>query len=208
LSLLIADHPPTRHGLRIALDEVVSICAEADDAQQAIQAAQREQPDVCLVGLEMPGGGLAATRGICEVAPEAAVIILAASPDFDDLMSCVKAGAVGYVSSDIGPDSLRRTVLAVHEGEAAVPRSMQLDLVRELQGPRFDEPGGLTPRESQVLNMLRRGRSTAAIANRLGISPVTVRRHISSTIHKAGVEDREKLAREMPPNRPNSENPE
>lgn len=194
--LLIADHPPTCRGLRIALDDVVSICAEAEDAEQAVEAAQREQPDVCLVGLEMPGGGLAATSGICGVAPEAGVIVLATSLDFDDLLSCVRAGAVGYVSSDIGPDSLRRTVFAVHSGEAAVPRSMQLELVRELQGPRSAEPGGLTARETQVLSMLRRGRSTSAIANRLGISPVTVRRHISSTVHKAGVEDRETLARD------------
>jgi NarL family two-component system response regulator LiaR len=177
---------------------MATVCAEADDAEHAIAAAEREQPDVCLLGLEMPGGGVAATRGICGVAPEAAVIVVATSPDFDDLLSCVQAGAVGYVSSDIDTQSLRRVVVAVCNGEATLPRSMELSLVRELQGPRVTDAAGLTTREAQVLGMLRRGRSTGAIAERLGISPVTVRRHISSTMHKAGVEDREALAREAP----------
>lgn len=195
--LLIADHPPTRRGLRLALEGMVTVCAEANDAEQAIRAAEREQPDVCLLGLEMPGGGVEATRGICGVAPESAVIVVATSRDFDDLLSCVQAGAVGYVSSDIGTQSLRRVVVAACNGEATLPRSMELSLMRELQGPRVDA-GGLTTREAQVLGMLRRGRSTKTIAERLGISPVTVRRHISSTMHKAGVEDREALIREAP----------
>ena len=193
-SLLIADHPPTRRGLRIVLDEAVSICTEAEDAEQAIEVARREQPDVCLIGLEMPGGGLAATRGICGVAPEAAVIVLATTPDFDDLVSCVQAGAAGYVSSDIKPDSLRRVVQAVDAGEGALPRSMQLDLMRELLGFRSSEATGLTAREAQVLSMLRRGCNTEAIAEQLGISPITVRRHISSAMHKTGAENRQALA--------------
>jgi DNA-binding NarL/FixJ family response regulator len=195
--LLIADHAPTRLGVRIALGAMVHVCAEADDAEHAISAAQREQPDVCLVGLEIPGGGIAATRGICGVAPDSAVIVLATSREADDLLACVQAGAVGYLPSDIGAPALRRAIAAARGGEAAVPRSMVLALVHELQG---SAPGnvGLTARETQVLALLRRGESTIAIADRLGISPVTVRRHIAATVHKTGVEGRAALARGGP----------
>lgn len=170
------------------------MCAEADDAEGAIRAAQREQPDVCLVGLGVPGGGILATRGVCGVVPRAAVVILATAPDVDDLLSCVQAGAVGCLSNNIGAAALRRVVEAVTAGEAAVSRSMVLALVREVQGATL---GGnnLTARERQVLGMLRRGRSTVTIADRLGISPVTVRRHISAVMQKVGAHDRAELAR-------------
>src|SRR5438105_15649311 len=90
--LLIADYAPTRLGVQIALDGVVQLCAEADDAEQAISAASRQRPEVCLVGLELPGGGIAATRGICRDAPDSAVIVLATSLDADSMLSCLRAG--------------------------------------------------------------------------------------------------------------------
>lgn len=192
--LLIADHPVTRLGVRIALESVVSVCAEADDAEHAIGVAEREQPDICLVGLGMPGGGIHATREICRVAPATAVIVLAATPDVDDLLSCIQAGAVGYLASDVSAVALCRAVEGVVAGEAAISRSMVLNLVRELQGASA-VGGKLTTREKQVLAMLRRGRSTSAIADQLGISPVTVRRHISGTMQKIGVDRRSALAR-------------
>jgi DNA-binding NarL/FixJ family response regulator len=192
-TLLIVDHPVTRLGVRIALQHTVSICAEADDAEGAISAAVREQPDSCLVGFGIPGGGLHAIRGMRRVAPKAAVIVLATTPDVDDLLSCIRAGAVGYLPSDVSPASLRRVLEAVISGEAAVSRSMVLALVRELHEATLSGDQ-LTARERQVLRMRRRGRSTAAIGDLLGISPVTVRRHISRARRKAGVEGRGELA--------------
>jgi DNA-binding NarL/FixJ family response regulator len=193
-TLLIADHSPTRLGVRIALDGAARVCAEADNAEQAIEAARREKPEVSLVGLDLPGGGIQATRGICRVAPRSAVIVLAAAPGLDDLLSCVHAGAVGCLPSDIGAIPLRRAVVGVRAGEAAVPRSMVLALVRELQD-LVSNSDGLTAREIQVLGMLRRGHSTATIASELGISPVTVRRHVSAMVHKTGAVDRLALTR-------------
>jgi DNA-binding NarL/FixJ family response regulator len=193
--LLIADHAPTRLGIRIALDGVACVCGEAGSAEEAIALAGRRQPDLCIVGLELPGGGVVAIRGISAAAPGAAVIVLADSPDPDDLLGCLRAGAIGYLPSSIAGSALRRAVSGVLAGEAAVPRAVVLDLVRELQGMTIPETNGLTPRESQVLAMLRRGKPTGAIAQQLGISPVTVRRHISAVMRKTGLADRETLAR-------------
>jgi two-component system nitrate/nitrite response regulator NarL len=189
---LIADLPAIRIGVRIVLEGAVQVCGEAGDAEDAIRVARREQPDISLVGLDLPGDGIVAIREICGVAPGTAAIALASSQDADDLLACVHAGAVGFLPAGIGAVALRRAVVAVHAGEAVVPRALVLALVRELQ--RAAGGGsGLTARETQVLGLLRRGRSTAAIADRLGISSVTVRRHISASMHKVGAEDRTAL---------------
>lgn len=188
--ILIADLPAIRLGVRIALEGAVEVCAEAGDAAEAMRAAQREQPDISLIGLDLPGDGIVAIRGIHEVAPGGAVIALASSTDADDLLTCVHAGAVGYLPGSIAAASLRQAVGAVSAGEAAIPRALILVLLRELQRAASN---GLTSRETQVLDLLRRGRSTADIAALLGISAITVRRHISASMQKLGVEDRTAL---------------
>ena len=128
--VLIADLPATRLGIRIALAGAVEVCAEAGHAEDAIQAAQRERPDISLVGLDLPGDGVAAIRGICELVPTSAAIALAPSPHADDLLACVHAGAVGYLPGSIPPASLRQAVGAVRAGEAAVPRDLVLEIGR------------------------------------------------------------------------------
>jgi DNA-binding NarL/FixJ family response regulator len=191
--LLIADHPATRLGIRMALASDVRVIAEVDDAEQSIRTAKRLQPDVVLIGRDVAGQRLAGVRGICRAAPNAAVIVLAQDRDVDDMLDAVRAGAVGYMPGPIDAERLRTIVRAVAAGEAVVPRGMVLELMLELRagGGGVD---ALTGRESQVLGMLRRGQSTAAIAARLEITPVTVRRHISELVRKLGVRDRSELA--------------
>ncbi len=193
--LLVADHGPTRVGVRMALDGQVELCAEVANAEQAIREAKSKQPDVCLIGLDIPGGGIAAVRGVCRAAPRAAVILLGGIDDTDDVLAAIRAGAVGYVESGVSAASLRRIVAHVHAGEAAIPRALVLELLLELRG-RGSSEDGLTAREAQVLGMLRRGLTTAEIATRLRIRPVTVRRHISGLVQKLGVQDRSELSRE------------
>lgn len=190
--VMIADHAPMRLGIRIALNGDAEICAEAEDAEDAVRAAKREQPDVCLVGRGICGAGLAAVRGICRAAPNAAVVVLAPERNDDDLLDAVRAGAIGYVPGETDAARLRRIIHAVIANEAVVPRSMVLELLMELRagGAGADV---LTSREVQVLGMLRRGQTTATIAERLQITPVTVRRHISELVRKLGVEDRSAL---------------
>ena len=190
--VLVADSEPTRMGIRMALRGEADVCAEAEDAEQAIRAAKREQPEVCLVGRSLLGDGIRAARGICRAAPKAAVVVVADAIDADDLLDAVRAGAVGYVSAgDLHAATLGRIVRAAAGGEAIVPRATVARLLEELR----DRGDRLSARECQVLGMLRRGNSTAAIAERLGITPTTVRRHISDLVHKLGVQDRSALTR-------------
>lgn len=192
IRLLIADHAATRIGIRMAVDPAVEICAEAGEATEAIRAAMRQQPEVCLVGRDLPGDGLVAVRGICRAAPDAAVVVIAEGEDVDDLLDAVRAGAIGYVADGVDGERIRRIVRAAAGREAVVPPGMILELLMELRGTGAGT-GGLTGREAQVLGMLRRGHSTASIAERLQIAPVTVRRHISELVHKLGVRDRSEL---------------
>lgn len=189
--VLIVANRTMRAGIRLALGVEFAVCAEATDAAEAIRSAMREQPDVCLVSREVLGG-FSALRGIRRAAPGVAVVVLSEACDTEDLLDCIRSGAVGYVPGPLDADWLRAVVRATASGEAVVPRSMVLELVRELQ---TDGGAGeaLTARESQVLSMLRRGHGTATIAHRLKISPVTVRRHISGLTRKLGVEDRTAL---------------
>jgi DNA-binding NarL/FixJ family response regulator len=187
LKVLIVEHPAMCLGIRQALD--VEVCAETSRADEAIRAAKREQPDVCLIGRHICGERLSVVEGICRAAPQAAVVVLSERHNTDDFLDSIRAGAVGYVVGPLDVSALQRIVRAISSEQAVVPRSMVLELVREVQSTR----GGLTVRESQVRGLLRRGYTTAEIARHLGISSVTVRRHISGLVNKLGVEDRSGL---------------
>ncbi len=189
--VLIAHHGLMRLSVRMALEGEAEICAEAESTEDAILEAKRHQPDVCIVGWDIAGEGITAIQGILGVAPRTAVIVLAEKSDVDDLLAAVRAGAVGYLPGSLDEQQLRRVVRGVFANEAAVPRAMVRELILELR--TATAIGGVTERETQVLGMLRRGHSTAEIATRLQISPVTVRRYISDLVRKLGVDNRAEL---------------
>jgi two-component system nitrate/nitrite response regulator NarL len=195
MRVLVADSAPTRFGVRLALDGVATICAEAGSRRQAVELAQEMRPDACLIGRALPGGGIETVREISESVPAAAVIMLAHNDYTNDLLAAVRAGATGYVPAGFETEQLRRVILAVGTAESAIPRGMVRELVDEIRGAERAGEGNLTLRESQVLAMLRRGKPTATIADALDISPVTVRRHISVLARKAGVSGRAAVLR-------------
>jgi DNA-binding NarL/FixJ family response regulator len=205
LRVVIADdHAPTRAGVRDALDGAgFVVVAEAHDAPTAIEAALREQPDVCLLDIHMPGNGIAAATTIGERLPDAAVVMLTVSRDDDDLFASLKAGAMGYLPKDMDPERLAAALRGVLDGEAAVPRALVARVLREFRTaerkrslPFLKQRGiRLTAREHEVLEMLHGGLSTGEIAHRIGRSPVTVRRHVSAMLAKLQVPDREAMTR-------------
>jgi DNA-binding NarL/FixJ family response regulator len=189
--VLIAHHGLMRLSVRMALEGDAEICAEAEDAEQAVLQAKGHQPDVCIVGWDIVGQGINAIQGILAVAPRTAVIVLSEKSDVDDLLAAVRAGAVGYLPGSLDEEQLRRVVRGVSADEAAVPRAMVRELIHELR--TATALGGVTEREAQVLGVLRRGHSTAEIAARLQISPITVRRYISDLVRKLGLDSRAEL---------------
>ena len=115
-------------------DSGVEICAECTDAGAAIAAAIREHPDVCLIDLGLPGGGIEAAETIRAAAPQTRVAILAESQDVDVFLHSLGAGATGFLMADMDPTRLAPALRDVVEGRAAVPRSMVMPVVEELAG--------------------------------------------------------------------------
>jgi DNA-binding NarL/FixJ family response regulator len=197
--LVADDHAAARAGVRMALEGTgFEICAEAADGRSAVEAAIRERPDVCLLDVHMPGGdGIEAAAEIAARLPGTAIVMLTVSADEDDLFAAIKAGAAGYLLKDVDPARLSAALEGVLAGEAAIPRRLVSRIVEELSERRRRRvplltSGGaeLTDREWEILELLREGASTAEVAERLGISQVTVRRHVSSVLHKLRVPDR------------------
>ena len=195
--LIAAERLPTRVGLRLAL-EPEARCTEVADAQSAVDAAVRDHPDVCLLGLDLDGQGLRVVNEIASRVPSAAVILLTSRLDEEEFMAAVRAGASGYLTQSLDPARLPHVVRGALRGEPAVPRkfvSRLLDELRTREHRRtlvLADKGrvSLTTREWEVVELLLRSASTSEIATELGVAPVTVRRHVGSVERKLGVATR------------------
>ena len=136
LRILIADdHPFTRSDLRRALENAeLEVCAEASTGADAVTAAVRERPDLCLLDVRMPGGdGITATEAIRHRLPATKIVLITAVPDEDGVLTAARAGADGYLAKDMDPRTLPRVVRAVADGETSYPRHLMrplLDAVR------------------------------------------------------------------------------
>jgi DNA-binding NarL/FixJ family response regulator len=209
--LVVAPHPLLREGIRLSLlGTGWEVSAEAADLQSAMTAVQASRPDACLVDADLPGGGLAAVREIVRVHPPAAVVVLADRYADADLLDAVRAGAMGYLDKDIQSDSLPGVIRAALAGEAVIPRRLVGRLMTEVRAraaaPNRGDDGCqilLTRREVEVLELMREGLTTSRIAERMFVSPVTVRSHVMSMVRKLHVSDRAALM--LRPNDPSGQ---
>jgi DNA-binding NarL/FixJ family response regulator len=207
-SIVIADdHPAIRLGVRMALMRGgFKVVAEAADCEGAVSAVLRECPDVCLLDVRMPGGGIQAAERISQASSSTSVVMLTVSSRTDDVLASLRAGAVGYLPKDTHPDRLPAALCGVLKGEAALPRvlvGLVLNEFRDYTAAAADPVRvgevELTARESEILRMLRSGLTTAEIGDILSLSPITVRRHISAGVAKLGVADRNAAIRAIEP---------
>ncbi len=119
------DHPVIRLGVRMALIRGgFDVVGEAADCDGAVDAVLRESPDVCLLDIRMPGGGIEAARRLAEAGSAALVVMLTVSSSTDDVLAALRAGAVGYLPKDTSPDRLPAAICGVLKGEAALPRTL------------------------------------------------------------------------------------
>jgi DNA-binding NarL/FixJ family response regulator len=191
--LVADDHPPTRAGVRSVLErDGFVICAEASSAQEAVEEALREVPDICLLDIHMPGSGIAAAAAITAALPHVAVVMLTVSDEDGDLFDALQAGAAGYLLKNTNPTRLPSALRGLMNGEAVLPRPLVAKLIAEFRDrsarrrlPIFGPRGvTLTSREWQVFELLREDVSTKEIAARLFISQATVRTHVASILRK------------------------
>jgi DNA-binding NarL/FixJ family response regulator len=203
-SVLIADdHPPLRALLQSLLERNgFFVCGVAADAAAAIDVAIRTQPDVCLIDVNMPGNGIAATAAIASMVPTAKIVILTVSRNESDLFRAIQAGAVGYLVKGGHLDRLPGILERVLDGEALVSGELMARLLEEFR--RRGRPrarlaararGPLTRREWEVIELLAEDLNTAEIAQRLEIQEVTVRSHVAAILKKLRVESRQAALR-------------
>jgi DNA-binding NarL/FixJ family response regulator len=187
----------TRQGLRMALEEAgIDVVGEAESADAVVEVARGG--NVCLISVDLPGGGIRAAAAVVAECPGSPVIVLTKAADDEELVDAVRVGASGYLITNMAPAALPEAVHAVLRGELAIPRALTAvlaDRLRERLGRRQvalrGRPGvELTSREWDVLDLMCDGHSTREMAERLLISEITVRRHISAVLKKLRVASR------------------
>jgi len=202
--LLADDQRVVREGLAMLLGLLpdVEVAGTAADGEEALAMAAQLHPDIVLMDLRMPRcGGVEATRLMRERAPGIAVIVLTTYADDRSVIDALRAGARGYLTKDAGAAEIRQALKQVMSGQAAIDPAVQRHLVeaiadgparppggQQASAPRL--PGGLTPREAEVLSLIAEGLSNAEIAARFVLSEATVKSHINHLLAKTGARDR------------------
>jgi DNA-binding NarL/FixJ family response regulator len=187
-----------RTGLRMTLVAAgLSVTAEVASAQEAVSTVVAESAELVLISAEVPGGAFGAVREISARLPATRVVVLTHSPSGEELVTAVQAGAAGYLGEDVSPARLPVVVRGVLDGEVALPRRETQHLLDAMRGRDARHAAvaaraatALTNRELEVLDMLVAEVPTGEMARRLGVSQVTVRRHVSSLLGKLDLPSR------------------
>jgi DNA-binding NarL/FixJ family response regulator len=189
-------------GTLLGLLPGIELVASASDGEEALVLTDEHNPDVVLMDLRMPRlDGIEATRHLHEHRPDVRVIALTTYADDESVLGALRAGARGYLTKDASSEDIRRAILTVAAGEAALDPSVQHHVIDALWGERerpvdpdatagSSLPDDLTPREVEVLALIAEGLTNAEIAERLFVSPTTVKSHINHLFTKAGLRDR------------------
>jgi DNA-binding NarL/FixJ family response regulator len=193
--LIADDHPVFRGGLRalLASTDGIEVVGDAACGDEAVTLAAELRPDVVVMDLHMPGmNGVEATRELAVRAPDVRVLILTMFEDDESVFAAMRAGASGYLLKDAEQDDVVRSIVAIARGDAvfgpAVAERMRAAFASE-RSPVAPFPQ-LTPRETEILDLLAAGHDNATIARRLGITSKTVRNSVSNIFLKLHVADR------------------
>lgn len=185
--LIADDHVFLRMGLATLFENEPGfvVAGEADDGEQTVKETLRLKPDVVIMDLSMPAkDGIEATREIMSAAPETKILVLTTFATSDSISSVLAAGARGVVLKNIPRDQLLLAIHRIIAGEQVLSEDVKMVLAE-------DPPvAPLSPRQSEILNMLGRGMSNREMAAILGISVTVVKEHITALYGKLGAANR------------------
>ena len=198
---IVDDHPLFREGVAHTLGAQpdIEVVAEGESAADAVRIAAERMPDVMLLDVSMPGGGLRAVQEIAAAFPVVKVVMLTVSEAEDDVTAALRAGARGYVLKGVAARELVRIMRAVAEGEVYVTPSLAASLLFELTSGKSGEQAAnplavLTERERQILERVAAGDSNKEIAAQLFVSEKTVKHHMTNILQKLQVRNRVEAA--------------
>lgn len=185
--LIVDDHSIVRQGLATIInrDPEMTVIAQAEDGQQAIDYFREYQPDITLMDLRMPvRGGVEAITAICAEFKHARIVVLTTYDGDEDIYSGLQAGAKGYLLKDAKPNELLNAIRIVNRGQQYIPPEVGAKLVQRMSNPELSE------RELEVLRLMAQGMSNLDIATALTIGESTVKSHVNRILSKLGVNDR------------------
>jgi DNA-binding NarL/FixJ family response regulator len=186
------DHPVVRQGLVSVLgdEDDLEVVGEAGSGREAVALAQRLQPDVVLLDLEMPDlDGVEAIPQLLAARPGVGVLVFTAYDTDERVLGAVRAGARGYLLKGASADEIARGIRTVHGGGSYLEPRVASKLLAEVKSPR-PKGSGLSEREREVLRLVAEGLPTKQIALSLSISERTVKFHVNSIFHKLGADNR------------------
>jgi NarL family two-component system response regulator LiaR len=198
--MVVDDHTMVRKGLatflKVFKDEAsdskpaLELVGEAANGSAAISLCAEIQPDVILMDMVMPDmDGVAATRVIRQEFPEVQIIALTSYKEGDMIKDALEAGAIGYLLKDVSADELAGAIRAAYAGRATLSPEVAQSLVENANRPHA--PGqDLTKREREVLSLMIEGFGNKQIAGKLGVSPSTIKSHVSNILSKFGAASR------------------
>jgi two-component system, NarL family, response regulator LiaR len=196
--LLVDDHSVVRQGLRSFLELLgdIQVVGEASGGAEAVDLAIHLSPDIVLMDLVMPGmNGIEATRQICTRCPDTKVIALTSFLADEHIYPALAAGASGYLLKDVTPSELVQAIRTVYQGKGELHPEVAKRIIAGLQSPNTESSEQkLTPRELEVLGLISQGLSNQEIADRLNISPKTVKVHVGNILSKLNLTDRTQAA--------------
>lgn len=200
IRILIADdHPLIRQGVEVAISAQpdMKLVGQATNGQEAVTLAEKTRPEVIIMDLQMPvKDGLTAIEDIKASGLEAKILVLTSFPDDENVLSAIRAGAMGFLLKDSPPEHLLDAIRTVHRGESALHPTIARKLMQEVRQPSTlplsEDP--LTSREIDVLKCLAEGMSNREIALKLNISVRTVTTHVRNILDKLHLANRTQAA--------------
>jgi NarL family two-component system response regulator LiaR len=197
--LIVDDHEIVRKGIRalLATKRDIQVVAEAGDGAEAVAQARTHHPDVILMDLMMPNmDGIQATREITAGQPRSRVLVLTSFAADEQIFPAIKAGALGYLLKDSGPQELIQAIRQVSRGEPSLDAAVARKVLAELSGPAEKPltPDPLTARELDILRLIAQGQSNREIAGELVIAEETVHAHVSNILGKLHLASRTQAA--------------
>lgn len=199
--LLIDDHSLFRSGLKFLLNnqEDIEVIGEAQNGSEGIKLAQKLNPDIILLDLDMPRmGGKETLQNLLNINPDLNVLILTVSEDNEDLIQCMTLGAKGYLLKNINTDFLLDSIHKVYEGNNILSPAMISTLIDQFRPNEKEKDedlyDSLTPREKEILAWLTKGISNKEIARFLSVSESTIKLHVQNILRKLNLHSRVQAA--------------